>query len=143
MKNNYPEIERLELFIKQNNISVTRLAQKSIDSQLTPVQLRFKKKLSTIYIADEYEDLELNNPILNCLLTLMELDAIDDSNDYLQWCDFLNLEANNHQLLSYYKDCVKLITDIKPYFPNNKIDCFISGLDFELNAGAAQYLRSQ
>lgn len=143
MKKKYPEIEKLEGFITQNNVSTTISSQITIDEDLTPVVFTLKKIETILYIQDEYEDLDLNNPILNCLLTLMELDAIDDSNDYLQWCNFLNLEANNHQLLSYYTDCVKLIADIKPYFPNNKIECFISGLDFELNAGAAQYLRSQ
>lgn len=99
-------------------------------------ELRFN-----LYLDDEYDDRELDSQLLNVVLALNSLDHLQDASDYLVWCNQLNLNPAVKGLLDYYKEAIKFSDQCLSFFSDDKINSFISGLDFELNAGAAQYLR--
>ena len=142
MKLNYPEIKELKDFFKGHAINIKLLDEKPIGSHLTPVQFSIDGLVNTIHVIDEYNDLARKNKYLDLVVVLRELEMIEDSTDYLDWCKQQGLEVNNNLLMSYYQDMVKNIVDIRAYFPSGEINSFISDWAFEMNAGAAQYLRS-
>ena len=92
-----------------------------------------------VLIEDEYSDLKIENPLLHLLLVLRELAIIDDSRDFLDWCNIQNI--NSIELLDYYKNAIFLIDLIKKETYKNEIDYFITDMDFELNSGVMKELR--
>lgn len=138
----YPEISRLNKFIEDHKIVVKKLTEPIVDSNLIPLAFEFSGTSYTIQIQDEYEDLNYNNPSLDCLLVLRDLAIIEDSTDYLAWCNYMGLDTNNSFLLDYYKTMVNDLNRIRTYFPEGKIDYFITDLDFQLGSGPMSQLRA-
>ena len=137
----YREIEMLEKFIQINGINISPIIVTNTVNRLVLYNLTINNKSLEVYITDEFDDLKIGKKTLNVFLILRELAIIDDSEDFLQWCRWNDLNANNTELLAYYKDISKELPTLKSYFDNNEIDYFISDLDFQLNSGAMQFLR--
>lgn len=137
----YPEILHIQNFIATKGITFCLSKGIPIVQNLIPVVLKLGNHFYTVYVADEYEDLNYYNPILNFIIVFRAITIIDESKDFLLWCKQENLNPNNPELLDYYKDICNNIEDINNYFPNNKIDYFVSDLDFQLNTGVMQFLR--
>lgn len=90
-------------------------------------------------VDDEYKDFELNKPAMNLCLVLRELEAYQEEEDILKWCNLKGLTPGTVGVLSYYKGLAtihKVVNEIL-----GTIDPQISDFDFGLNAGAAQALR--
>jgi len=139
----YPEIQLLKDFYTMHSVEIVYLNDHQIGFGLKPVQFAFREHKVIIQIKDEYDDLLDQNPLLNLLLVLGELSFIDESTDFLNWCTENEVNASSEKLRMYYHEILDFIATFKTYFPEDKIDCFISDLDFQINAGAAQYLRSK
>lgn len=137
----YPEIIHIHNFIAANNVTIWLSNADFIDQTLIPVVLKLDNKTYTIHVSDEYEDLNYYNPVLSFIIVFRAITIIDESEDFLIWCKQEGLNPNNHELLNYYKTLCNAIDDINSYFPDNKIDYFVSDLDFQLNAGVMQFLR--
>lgn len=137
----YLEIINIQTFIATRGITICLGKGDSIDENLIPVNLKINSNTHTIHVLDEYDDLNYYNPVLNFIIVFRALVTIDESKDFLVWCKQEGLNPNNHKLLDYYKNICKAINDINSCFPNNEIDYFVSDLDFQLNAGAIQFLR--
>lgn len=137
----YPEINNIQNFITSNKVYINKTNSEQIDNKLKPLHLRIGKSTHIVHVDDEYEDLRYNNNLLNFVLVFRELELINETTDFLDWCKQQALNATNDKLLNYYKDTVKLLPGINDYFPNKKLTSFISDLDFQLNAGAIQCLR--
>jgi len=138
----YPEIQQLKDFYTTHGVEIMYLKDHQLGFGLKPVQFTFREHNIVIQINDEYDDLLDKNPLLNLLLVLAELSFIDESTDFLNWCAENDVNASSEKLRMYYNEILVFVTKFKTYFPEGIIDCFISDLDFQLNAGAAQYLRS-
>ncbi|MEH6537713.1 MAG: hypothetical protein V7719_15035 [Psychroserpens sp.] len=138
----YSEIQQLKDFYTTHGVNIVLLKEPHIGFGLKPVQFTFRGNPIVIHIKDDYEDLKDQNPLLNLFLVLNELSFIDESTDFLNWCSENEVNASLEPLRQYYNDLLVFITTFKTYFADDRIDCFISDLDFQLNAGAAQYLRS-
>ena len=104
------------------------------------VELTILDKSFPIYIQDEYDDLTLNNPLLNLCLVLREFEIYHESSDYLNWCNTQGVNTSNETLRQYYMNLGNTYTAIEKLI--GKIDSQISDLDFQLNAGAAWELRN-
>ncbi|WP_298896454.1 hypothetical protein [uncultured Psychroserpens sp.] len=113
-----------------------------IHSGLDSLQFKFRDNTIVVLINDEYQDLANQNPLLNLVLVLNELSYIDESLDFLNWCSENEVNASSEKLRLYYIEILAFLPHIKTFFSDGKIDGFISDLDFQLNAGAVQYLRS-
>ena len=131
----------LEKFIQRNGINISTVDINNTLERLVLCKLNINNKSLEVYINDEFNDLKIGKQTLNVFLILRELAIIDDSEDFLQWCSWNDLNANNSELLAYYKGICKELPTLKSYFDNNEIDYFISDLDFQLNSGAIQFLR--
>ncbi|MBX2828971.1 MAG: hypothetical protein KTR22_12470 [Flavobacteriaceae bacterium] len=135
----YPEIAALQKWIHEQDVAVTRM-QASIHAELISVSLTVSNEVVVLQIMDEYCDLEKNSTLLTVILCLRELELIDDSKDYENWCRFQNIEGTT-EAEAYYLAMKERLPTLKPFFPNGELDSFISDLDFQLNAGAIQELR--
>ncbi|NER13593.1 hypothetical protein GWK08_09105 [Leptobacterium flavescens] len=141
MNTDYPEIQALKNFTERYVLETEILPEIFIHKDLTTINLRLNNKNYHLQIEDEYNDLKLCNKLVNAVLVLRELEALEDSTDYLDWCRELGLNAGNEPLRNYYQDTVKHLPEISRLFPDGKIRSFISYLDFQLNSGAMQALR--
>lgn len=136
MKVNYPEIQKLNNLKVSFGIKINHVG--SLDN-LSKVELKIKDKSFSIYIHDEYNDLIINNPLLNLCLVLRELELYKDCSDFLDWCNNQNVIASNEDLRGYYMKLDKTYYAIENII--GQIDSQISDLDFQLNAGAIAELR--
>lgn len=134
----HQEIEHLQEFYIKFKVGVTA-TKEVVLTNLNKVEFRFKGNIYMVLIEDEYSDLKIDNPLLHLLLVLRELAIIDDSTDFLDWCNIQNI--NNIELLDYYKNTISLIDLIKKETYKNEIDYFITDMDFELNSGVMKELR--
>lgn len=137
----YSEIEALKQFKNQHGISLSFINAEKIEPHLTPVELIFHKNKITVQVEDEYDDLHIDSELLHLILVLREIETIDTSTDFLDWCHQLDLNASNHQLLVYYNEMTSKLSDFNKLFDDGKITSFITDLDFQLNAGGIQILR--
>ncbi|TGV02034.1 hypothetical protein [Flavivirga rizhaonensis] len=137
----YPEITDIQNFIAARGITIWLGKGISIDKKLIPIVLKIDNGIYNIHVADEYDDLDYYNPILNFIIVFRAIVAINESSDFLEWCKQEDLDPNNYKLLDYYKDICNVISGINLSFPDHEIDYFVSDLDFQLNTGAMQFLR--
>jgi hypothetical protein len=103
------------------------------------LELSIGKNKFSLFIDDEYEDLAINNPILTFCLLLRELEDYDYALDYLEWCKHHDFDVSNSQVREYYLSLGSIYRDIENIL--GEINSQVSDYDFELNAGAAQFLR--
>ncbi|WP_299116833.1 hypothetical protein [uncultured Winogradskyella sp.] len=138
----YPEVIALKGFIKDKNCTAKQLdVSYKIHEFLTPIQLHIGTIEIIIQVQDEYNDLSINNPLLTIVLSLQELELIEDSTDYLNWLQFLCIKKSTEKLRSYFQHMVSIIPSLRSKFANSTISSFIPGLDYELNSNSIYYLR--
>ena len=140
MKQKYPEIDALKKFYDTNNILIQNITP-SIFEGVFVITILLNDISHKVFIQDEYRDLEIKNTLLHAVLVLREWEIIDDSTDYLDWCRQQGFPAKNEVLRQYYQEATANTPQIISYFKDNKLTSFITDLDFQLNAGAAQFLR--
>lgn len=138
----YPEVLLLKNFYLKHKVEIIYPNDHKMGYGLKPLLFVFREHKVIVQIKDEYDDLLSQNSLLNLLLVLGELSFIDESTDFLNWCTENEVDASSEKLRMYYNDILGFVTKFKTYFPEGEIDCFVSDLDFQINAGAAQYLRS-
>lgn len=136
----YSEITALKKFISDHNVRIQFHDGSSILQDLIPLSVRIADHKFIVYVQDEYEDLKAKKLTINTVLVLRELELIEDSTDYLNWCQLQDINATTEALRSYYQDITKNIHRLYDCFDDNKITSFISDLDYQLSAGAMQWL---
>ncbi|NQX77126.1 hypothetical protein [Gilvibacter sp.] len=141
---NYPELFALKSFVAKHRIQVRLLleADAFIPDHIA-VSFTMADKSISLYLDDEYGDLQIGNPLLHIACCLDHLEVVDDSDDYLQWCNEMGYEPTKTELLDHYKVLVAYNDSIRSYFANHKIESFVNSLDFQLNQRAAQALRAK
>ena len=138
----YPEIAQLASLRKQFNISVQVTDEVLCDKSWFPkVHFAIGSQSFEIFVDDEYEDFNINNPDLHLCLVLRSLEIYDDAEDYLVWCTQLGLDSSDPVAREHHMELRTIYLAIEKRL--GAIDSFISDYDFELNAGAAQMLRSK
>ena len=140
MKQKYPEIDALKKFYDTNNFLIQNITP-SIFEGVFVTTILLNEISYKVFIQDEYHDLEIKNTLLHAVLVLREWEIIDDSTDYLDWCRQQGFPAKNEVLRQYYQEATANTPQITSYFKDSKLTSFITDLDFQLNAGAAQFLR--
>jgi len=140
MKQKYPEIDALKKFYDTNNFLIQNITP-SIFEGVFVTTILLNEISYKVFIQDEYHDLEIKNTLLHAVLVIREWEIIDDSTDYLDWCRQQGFPTNNEVLRQYYQEATVNTPQITSYFKDNKLTSFITDLDFQLNAGAAQFLR--
>ncbi len=138
----YKEIEALNSFIRSFNVRFNRSDGNPAPFNLIYGSLIISERQIRVFIEDEYEDLLLPDPCIPVVLALREFELIEESTDYLNWCRMMGVAANSEVLRNYYQETVRELPELKMFFDSGELTSFISDLDFQLNAGAMQWLRS-
>ena len=142
-KSDYPEIAALENMVDTYRCDCYKdPSNPPTFKWLTPVIFKIKNKEFSFLIDDEYRDLDNPNRLLRVELMLRFLELFEESEDYLVWCRYHMLDSNTPGLLTYFRKVVEQYDLVSAILNQHPIECFLSDLDWELNAGAAQYLRT-
>ena len=140
MTEEYPAIRQLRELQGRLGSKITPVPGKYLQKEYYPlVHFELKGTIYPIYVDDEYTDLELDNPLLNLCLVLRALENYLDAEDYLVWCTQHGMDSGDSHAREYHMGLRSRVQNIQKWI--DPIDSFISDFDFELNAGAAQYLR--
>lgn len=137
----YLEIKELSDYSERYKMKAIPLAGNYLanDSSFPLIQLFILDEVFEFYVDDEYEDLDVENNLLSICIALRVLESYDYAEDYLIWCTQHGFDASIEEVRVHFKN----LGEINSWFQKNgiQIKSFISDYDFELNAGAAQYLR--
>ena len=128
----FPELTNLTKLIDKHQLSVSYEGKEK--DQLLEVDFRFNRSSLKLYIEDECGDFDLKNQGLCVYLVLKMLDDYKASQDFLEWTTCYYLNANDSLWLQYYRDLAGSLSKIESEI--GAIDPFISGMDYELRAGA-------
>ncbi len=139
---NYPEIQALQQLHTDHRIHIAVIQDQYLgDKQDHPkVRCILNDRSFELYVDDEYSDLAIGNPLLSLCLVLRELETFQEEEDLLRWSNSKSLNPGSPAVLNYYKKLSKIYAEIEQEL--GKIDSQISDLDFQLNAGAVQILRT-
>ena len=135
----YHELEKLASYFNENNIEIKRNTREDIQS-FKALELNLNNYIFTIYIDDEYNDVNEENPLMYFFLILRELEIYKDSTDYLNWCKQVGLHTDDEQLRQYYIALGASYKKIEKIL--GEIDSCISSLDYQLSTGVIKRLRS-
>ena len=135
----YKDLNNLSSYFNRARISIKRDQTKDIQS-FKALEINLNGSSFIIYIDDEYNDVNENNPLLCFFLILRELEIFKDSTDYLNWCKQLGVNANDETLRQYYISLSSTYTKIEKML--GKIDSCISSMDYQLSTGVVQKLRN-
>ncbi len=138
---NYPEIEALSALHFASGIAIEKqsgcLCKKS---NYPEVRVKIDSQQWTLFLFDEFKDLNHPNALLHLELLLMEIEMYVDSEDFLSWCKELGVDAGCAQAINYYRELDQVAFDLGTRLQRS--EGLLCPMDFELNAGAAQYLRN-
>jgi len=139
----YTEINALEEFMNKYGVVIDIDTREAYDFDFVKASVVIDSLNLDVLIEDEYDDLLLNDPRVDLVLVLRELELIDHSSDYLHWCRLQGLLCSTERgkLHSYYQNIVWILPKLYQIFGKNEIETFVSDLDFELNTGAMLHLR--
>lgn len=137
----YPEIQQLKTLRERYQISI-KVLDEHIDgrSDFKKVHFFIGQDSFELFIDDEFQDFSIKNIDLHLCLVLRSLETYQEAEDFLVWCTHLGLNASNNEVRSHYMDFGTAYREIEKRI--GSIDSFISDLDFQLNASAAQALRN-
>lgn len=140
-KTDYPEIKALRDIYKKHKVKIAVSNKDFLGGNTDYYAIKFTLGDQTfnMYAYDEQSDFKIDNPLLNLVVVLRELDYYKDSHDYLLWCLELKLDSANTQVLSYYRSLGAIYREIEKVM--GKIDPIFSDWDFEMNIGGIKYLR--
>ena len=138
----YPEIDSLRELSKRFKLLVLPSDRPPLgnEASMPAVDLFFGSSCYQLYVYDEMADLSDTNPLLNLCLVLMALEDYQEEPDFLAWCRLYGLSTAEPAFRQWHMDLRTLYPELEKRL-GNKIEPFISQLDWELNAGAAQELR--
>ena len=94
-----------------------------------------------LLVDDEYKDFSIDNSLLHLCLVLRELETYYEEEDLLAWSKHKYVDPGNSKILDYYRSLSNIYTQVEQILGN--IDSHVSYFDFEMNAGAAQFLRKK
>ncbi|WP_340199989.1 hypothetical protein [Ascidiimonas sp. W6] len=137
--NHYPEIEALKAYFKKFNIKIQK-SDKIINDALFFINFSINQNTWQLLLDDEYLDFDPEKPLVNLFLTFSSLQLYLKSDDFLVWCNYLDLSASNIRWLDYYQSLSTIYKEIEQTI--GKIDSCITPLDYQLRTGVVNALVS-
>lgn len=137
----YEEIQELSRFTRKHRIDVKVILDSYLagNTSFPMVGVKFQDYSFRIFVDDEYDDLKINSKLLAVCIVLRALESYDFAEDYLIWCTQHGFDAAIPEVRNHFQQLGEVVKWFK--YNNIPIYSFIADYDFELNAGAAQFLR--
>lgn len=136
----FSSIQALTDTISNHKISISVIRACSFSTDWFEVELKINDRPFIVQVDDEYSDFRYKIPELNLCIVLKSLEELREYADYSTWCAATSVDSNNLQAKKYYQSSSSMIEKIEQLI--GEINSQISDLEFSLNSGAAQYLRS-
>jgi len=137
----YEEVQNLIEFFKKFEVHIDIFEKEYLanNKNYKAVSIKLTNKTFKLFIDDDLLDSSYNNPILNLILVLRELEKYNEVEDFLDWCNESGFEPENTEVLSYYKDLATIYRDIESTV--GKINSYVSNWDYEMGSGPMSELR--
>ncbi|MCB9196493.1 MAG: hypothetical protein H6598_09740 [Flavobacteriales bacterium] len=110
------------------------------EEPLIPLKLSIDENSWIIYVDDEYQDLNIGNPMMCLFLVLNSLVIYQESTDYLDWCNQNGINSSELKWLDYYQELSSTYSSIDRIL--GEIDPCIRPLDYQLRTGVVTSLRA-
>ncbi len=136
---NYPEIKQLVYYFKLHPLKMKRIQNKNNEGFVF-VEVAIADKKWNVFVDDEYDNFNDENPLLNFYLLLASLEDYQESTDYLDWCKQNMLKTNDFKWLDYYQSLKLIYAEISSYL--GTIDSCITPLDYQLSTGVIDVLKN-
>jgi hypothetical protein len=133
----HPEIVALKKYFKKCNIKICKSGE-AIRDDLFLVDFSVDGKTWQLLLDDEYRDFHPKKPVVNLFLTLSALELYEEAEDFLVWCNYLNLDTSGTRWLDYYRSLGTAYREIEQTL--GKIDSCITPLDYQLRTGVVSAL---
>jgi hypothetical protein len=132
-------IASLKHLAEEYAIQITIVDKSIFKSDWFLIEISIENNSFRVQVDDEYTDLRKEIPALSLCVVLRSLEEYKEATDFLDWCKKTGIESNNNAL-EYFRTLATILVDIEKII--DPIDSYISAVEFTLNAGAAQELRS-
>ena len=135
----YPEIKALLDHFKAHRIEIGQVGDYRHHG-LIEVSFSIDDVTWTLYVDDEYKDFKEDRPVMCLYLVLFSLEMYQDSDDFLVWCNYWNLDTSDSKWLEYYRDLGGITRDIESKL--GSLDPQVNDLDYQLRTGVVDVLAS-
>lgn len=129
-------LEQLDSEIKQHQFSL-QVIRTETSGTLVTIELCGQEY--QLVISDEFEDLALNNLLLNYYMFRLCLDYYINSENYVQWCADNEFNPNDELVKTSYDQLEKMTIE-HPELTSYSLP--ISNYDYQLNSSDIQALRA-
>ena len=136
----YPDVLKLNKAVKDHDLVFTKLNSFYIPStSFITVGMQASRLNFVIPLMDEYSDFDEGKPTLALHLVLMACAEFEEAEDYLVWAKEQNLKAENEYCRFAWFHLRDEVPRIHQLLGENVEP--ISSFDYQLGAGATQFLR--
>lgn len=141
MSRPYPELQVLQKWVEDRSLTFQILPGKSglVDPDAITLRLIAPGLMADMTVFDEYGDARPDSPLLCLLVIQREIWEVEE-HDFAGWvrAHSLNIEPQLERIYATNRHTAAKIGHALGNIPN-----VIGSLDWELNAGAVQYLRGE
>ena len=135
----YKELNNLSSYFNSAGISFKRYQSEDVQS-LKAMDINLNNSSFFIYIDDEYNDINEDNPLMCFFLILRELRSIRIQLIIWIGVNSWGVDANDEKLRQYYISLDSTYNKIEKIL--GKINSCINSMDYQLNNGVIQKLRN-
>jgi len=139
----YPRVEALKNCVVQHNLSFEVISPRRIDPSGIydeEVKMKYKDQEFIVPVINEYEDVELNNPVVFLDMILREIECFEESISIKEWAFDNAVKPKNRDAIAFYKNLKEASPKIRSIV-GEKIEA-IPYFDIEMNSGMAKALRT-
>ncbi len=139
----YPAVEVLKESVIQLNLSFEVIFPRQIDPSGIydeEVKVKYKGQEFIVAVYNEYEDIELNNPVVFLDMILREVECFEETKSIKNWAFDNAVKPKDKEAIRFYRALQKSAPKIRAIV-GNKVKS-IPYFDIELNTGMAKALRT-
>lgn len=139
----YPRVEVLKESVVQLDLSFDVIFPRQIDPSGIydeEVKMKYKDQEFIVAVYNEYEDIELNNPVVFLDMILREVECFEENKAIKNWAFENAVKPTDRDAIRFYKNLKECAPKIRAIVGNNVKS--IPYFDIELNTGIAKALRA-
>jgi len=140
MDHPYPLVQKLVKALSEHNISFKVLQG---DEQLDElfyriIEINISGEVFSIPVMDEYDDVDLENPVVLLHLALQECEFYEAAEDFLVWAKDIGLDASSEIARQIHLDLGQVVPQIREKLPHLNA---VPSYEIEFNNSVAKALR--
>lgn len=139
----YPQIDLLHTCVKNHSFTFEVVRPKRIDSSGLydeEIKMIYGDQEFIVPVDNEYEDVELNNPVVFLDMILREVEYFEESKNFIEWLSVSAELSKDKETINFYRSLKEITPNIRSIV--GKEVKAIPYSEIELNTGMAKALRS-